>query len=217
MDAPCSQCHWRSYAVRSFGASSAVAQTIESTYKPPRTADGKPSFEGAWTNASITSLQRPARFKNLVIPGSARSKPITNDTSAGRAPTQRRQPELKDTKFDGKDLQGGRGYNAFWIDPGMTFARINGTYRTSFIVGPGRRTDPVQGSPAALRGRRRGRRSERSAPHAAWQFRRSRGTPAGRTLLLHERQRGTADADVPLQQQLRDRADGGSRGDSRRR
>ena len=47
----------------------AFAET-KSNYKPPRTADGKPSLEGNWTNATITSLERPARFKDLVIPDS---------------------------------------------------------------------------------------------------------------------------------------------------
>ena len=38
------------------------------SYRPPRTLDGHPSFEGNWTNATITSLQRPARYAALVIP-----------------------------------------------------------------------------------------------------------------------------------------------------
>ena len=103
-------------------------------YKPPRMPDGKPSLEGAWTNASITSLQRPARFKELIIPNSE-IESVTN--THPQVVRQRNDDNLgEDTKFDGRDLQGGRGYNAFWIDPGMTFARIRGTYRTSFIVDP---------------------------------------------------------------------------------
>src|ERR1700754_4851063 len=48
----------------------AAAQQKSSGYKPPRTADGKPSLEGTWTNASLTSLQRSPRYKSLVIPDS---------------------------------------------------------------------------------------------------------------------------------------------------
>jgi hypothetical protein len=118
-------------------------------YEPPRMPDGKPSFEGAWTNASLTSLQRPAHFKDLVIPDSeieavTRSHPQfvrqLNDDNLNPA-----------TKFDGKDLQGGRGYNAFWIDPGMSFARIRGTYRSSFVVDPPNGQIPFKDRAAAGR------------------------------------------------------------------
>jgi hypothetical protein len=40
------------------------------------------------------------------------------------------------TQFTGADLGRGRGYNAFWIDPGMTYNQVRGEYRTSFVVEP---------------------------------------------------------------------------------
>jgi hypothetical protein len=114
-------------------ASPTLAQQ-SSRYQPPRTPEGKPSFEGVWTNASITSMERPARYKSLVIPD-GEIEAITN--SHPQVVRQRNDDNLDSkTQFDGKDLQGGRGYNAFWIDPGMTFARIKGQYRTSFIIDP---------------------------------------------------------------------------------
>jgi hypothetical protein len=40
------------------------------------------------------------------------------------------------TTFDGADLRSGRGYNSFWIDPGMSFNVVRGEHRTSWIVDP---------------------------------------------------------------------------------
>jgi hypothetical protein len=40
------------------------------------------------------------------------------------------------TQLDGADLAAGRGYNAFWIDPGLTVGRVKGEYRSSWIVFP---------------------------------------------------------------------------------
>jgi hypothetical protein len=38
--------------------------------------------------------------------------------------------------LNGRDLASGRGYNAFWIDPGTNYALVKGTWRTSWIVDP---------------------------------------------------------------------------------
>jgi len=112
----------------------AVAQTSAAQYRPPRLSDGKPSLEGAWTNASLTSLQRPARYKSLVID----AKDIEKETNSHPQVVRQRTDDEQDdtTTRDGTDLSRGRGYNAFWIDPGMTFNQVRGEYRTSFIVDP---------------------------------------------------------------------------------
>ncbi len=36
-----------------------VGQELQSSYTPPRTADGQPDLQGFWTNASYTPLERP--------------------------------------------------------------------------------------------------------------------------------------------------------------
>jgi hypothetical protein len=117
-------------------AGTAFAETTAKAgnYRPPRALDGKPSLEGNWTNASITSLQRAPRYKNLVIPNDQ----VEAETNANPQVVRQRNDDGLDanTKLNGSDLKGGRGYNAFWIDPGMTFARVKGEYRTSQIVFP---------------------------------------------------------------------------------
>jgi hypothetical protein len=36
-------------------------------YNPPRTPDGKPNFQGMWTNVSVTDLQRKEGVEKLVL------------------------------------------------------------------------------------------------------------------------------------------------------
>jgi hypothetical protein len=106
-------------------------------YKPPRLPDGRPSLEGTWTNASLTSLQRPERFVQLVIPPSEIEALINSHPQVVRQRTDDASTgNDSNTALDGSDLRGGRGYNAFWIDPGMTYAKVKGEYRTSFIIDP---------------------------------------------------------------------------------
>jgi hypothetical protein len=112
----------------------ALAAGAASAEAPQRTADGKPSFEGAWTNASLTTLQRASRYRNLVLaPGEVEA--ATN--AHPQVVRQRTDDEQNErTTFDGADLRSGRGYNSFWIDPGMSFNVVRGEHRTSWIVDP---------------------------------------------------------------------------------
>lgn len=103
-------------------------------YEPPRTGDGKPDLQGVWTNATLTQLQRPARYKSLVMDPSIVDKETNSNPQVVRQRTDDKQDAT--TKHDGTDLSRGRGYNAFWIDPGMTFNQVRGEYRTSFVIDP---------------------------------------------------------------------------------
>ena len=100
----------------------------------PPALDGHPSLEGTWTNATITSLQRPERYTSLVIPPDE----VAAQTAAHpQVVRQRTDDELDESEpLNGSDLRGGRGYNAFWIDPGTAFTRVKGEYRTSWIMDP---------------------------------------------------------------------------------
>ena len=45
-------------------AQSTAGRSSNTTYKAPRTPDGKPDLQGNWTNNSVTPLQRPAAWKD---------------------------------------------------------------------------------------------------------------------------------------------------------
>ena len=104
-------------------------------YSPPRLADGKPDLQGVWTNASITTLERSPRYKTLVIPPDQVAKLTASHPQVVRQETDDAEDAGTQT-LDGSDLAKGRGYNAFWIDPGREFGLVRGERRTSWIVDP---------------------------------------------------------------------------------
>ncbi|MDB5453123.1 MAG: hypothetical protein JWO33_1701 [Caulobacteraceae bacterium] len=109
-------------------------------YKAPRNAFGQPDLQGIWTNATITPLERPAAYKDLVLPeAEARKLEQANDqqNAEGLKPSDP-NAKVSDLPVDcGRGFKGvDCGYNSFWTDPGTRVIRINGQARTSIIVDP---------------------------------------------------------------------------------
>ena len=103
-------------------------------YQPPRTAAGHPDLQGNWSNASITTLERNPRYAGLILSSDEVARATTEHPQNVRLATDDNQ--VQGELGDGDDLARGRGYNAFWIEPGTRFGRINGEYRTSWIIDP---------------------------------------------------------------------------------
>jgi len=111
-----------------------VTATAQNLYDPPRTASGKPDLQGYWTNASLTSMQRNSNFDQLVIPPDR-----VADVTASHPQNVRQATDdglVQGQLLDGSDLGEGRGYNAFWVDPGSQYGTVRGETRSSWIVHP---------------------------------------------------------------------------------
>lgn len=125
----------------SAGAAEWSKPVLAKGYKVPRTADGHPDFQGNWTNASLTSLERPAKFGNRLVLTPAEAAEIegtaADHVAKNALPTD---PALgiQDLPKDcGYGFSGTNcGYNNFWVDRGSQVTRINGEPRSSFLVYP---------------------------------------------------------------------------------
>ena len=106
-------------------------------YEPPRTVSGKPDLQGTWSNASITTLERNVRYTGSTLSNDEVIRATDDHPQNVRLATDDNM--VAGQLPDGTDLGRGRGYNAFWIDPGTKFGTINGEHRTAWIV------DPVDG------------------------------------------------------------------------
>jgi len=127
-------------------------------YKAPRTADGRADLQGVWSTASLTTLTRATgRNANigvdtLVIPD-AQIAEVTGRagyTASFRDSQRRTDPEAG--VFT--DRNADAGYNAFWIDPGSEFAKVNGEWRSSWITSPANGQVPYNRSGNAAAGSR---------------------------------------------------------------
>ncbi|HEY0435848.1 MAG TPA: hypothetical protein VGC92_04365 [Phenylobacterium sp.] len=111
-------------------AVTAHAAPAAKTAPLPRASDGHPDLSGVWSNASVTWLDRRYGLTQLVISeaearGLEKKNPQVMRQEADTAPADVSKPP---------PVGNPGGYNAFWLDPGSTFGKVRGQYRTSWIV-----------------------------------------------------------------------------------
>ncbi len=105
------------------GLLAAFSATGQKQWTVPRTADGKPDLQGIWNNATLTPLERPAKYEG---------KATLNEKEA----VEFEKEELGSVNADRRDgdtvTDVNRAYNEFWRDRG----KITPDRRTSLIVDP---------------------------------------------------------------------------------
>ena len=132
-------------ALGAFAAGPAAAAQPASTrgaaYHAPRNAFGQPDMEGIWTNATLTTFERDAKFGDRLVMTPAEAAAVEGANSKfisqANAPTD---PKVKTTDLPyecGRGFKGSDcGYNFAWTDPGTEVMSVGGQKRTSILVDP---------------------------------------------------------------------------------
>jgi hypothetical protein len=129
-------------------AAGQVPSPFDPDYAPPRTADGQPDFQGVWSNAILTPLQRPAEFGDQAF--------LTEEQAAAYR-AQRNQETFRGTRDVDVETDVAFAYNEYWWDWGSELVK---TRRTSLII------DPPDGRIPPLTAEGERRRAERNAYRA---------------------------------------------------
>jgi hypothetical protein len=110
----------------------AMAQSAPATVSAAKSADGRPSFDGVWTNASSTRLERSGQYKTLVVPKAEADAAAAAALARTAAANKQTDPNAGAPK----DGDATAGYNSYWTDPGSTLMYVKGEARSSFITSP---------------------------------------------------------------------------------
>jgi hypothetical protein len=115
-------------------AAPVAAQTSKS--KPaaiPRTSDGHPDLEGVWTNATLTPMERPAKYASKATLTDAEAKEFEKSSAKELADVDGKSESPLLAEFGSN---GTGGYNVLFVDRGSELARVDGVKRTSLIIDP---------------------------------------------------------------------------------
>lgn len=121
------------------------------TWKPPRTPDGQPDFQGYWNTATLTPLERPPEFAGREFLTAKEAADFEKRTLA----------DVNSDRRDGDaDTDLRRNYNEWWRDRGR---HVTPDRRTSIIVDPANGRIPPF-TPETLKKRAARAQQERDIP-----------------------------------------------------
>ena len=112
----------------------------------PRTSDGHPDLQGVWTNATLTTIERPQAFAG---------KATLNDADAAGFEKQTVEVTASDQRSSNAESDRDHAYNSLFFDRGSQLARVDGVKRTALII------DPPDGRIPALSAEARARNAGR--------------------------------------------------------
>ncbi|HOZ28856.1 MAG TPA: hypothetical protein PK080_15925, partial [Hyphomonadaceae bacterium] len=125
-------------------------------YNPPRTPDGKPDLQGVWSTASLTTMMRGGNGDkvgtDLIIPHEKIDELTKGAAYTRAADASQKRTDPNAGVFTDKNAEA--GYNAFWIDPGSEYAKVNNEWRSSWITSPADGRPPFSKAAMELRGER---------------------------------------------------------------
>jgi hypothetical protein len=118
--------------------SGAAFAQADPDYKTPRTTWGVPDFGGFWTNTSLTTMQRPAGAEKLVLSQDEADTLARRNvySAAAREESGVSKVDAQSSEQLLSDGNASRAYNRYWMDPGQSYAMVQGEFRSSWITSP---------------------------------------------------------------------------------
>jgi hypothetical protein len=105
----------------------------------PASASDTRDLTGTWTNASLTTLQRPAGITALEVSPQEAKRIVDARDTIGFTSAEKKDTKVADINAPppagDKDF-GVKAYDPAWTSAGEALGRVNGKYRTSQIIDP---------------------------------------------------------------------------------